>query len=219
MTAMPARYREGRRAAIAAGTWQPWTDGDAAREHLARCRATGATFENIGAVTQLSPDTVEMVGRSAGRLRTATAMAILSVDPAALDPAWYDAGGTRLRLRALAALGWTLPDIGAAAGTRWQRLRDIRAGKSSLVDRRVRAAVIAAYEELWDQQPEPSRGATLARTCAREGRWLMPADLDDDLFDVPGYAPRRRPLRTGAPAGEQDPAVRGQESATEETAA
>jgi len=47
----------------------------------------------------------------------------------------------------------------------------------------------------------------------------MPADLDDDLFDVPGYAPRRRPLRTEARAGEEDSAVRGQESATEETAA
>jgi hypothetical protein len=48
VTTMSARYRERRQAAIAAGTWQPRTDGGTVRAYLARLRAAGASYAEIG---------------------------------------------------------------------------------------------------------------------------------------------------------------------------
>jgi transcriptional regulator with XRE-family HTH domain len=220
MTQMSSRYRTRRHAAIRAGTWDAWADPGEARKHLARMLATGATRQEIAEATGVGRMTLWTIETTDNRMLSLTSAAILAVDPASLDPAWPAAGGTRLRLRALAAVGWSIPQVAAAAcGVSVAQLTGVRSGRIASVSRETLRATAAVYDELWDQIPRPSRGASRARACARDGRWLMPADLDDDLIDVPGYAPRRRSARTGAPAGEKDSAARRQESATEETAA
>lgn len=119
------------------------------------------------------------------------AEAILAVEPT-LDAlpggTVIDASGTRRRIQALVAIGWSQSKIAARLG--WTP-----ANLSALLrrDRTVAAtarAVRDLYEELWDQAPPEDThrdkiAAARARNHATKCGWLPPAAWDDDLIDIP----------------------------------
>jgi hypothetical protein len=197
MTTMPARYREGRRAAITSGTWHPRVDGTAAREHLRLLRAAGATYKEIGAAAGISPPTVALAEDTTGQLRTTTAAAILSVRRDDLDPARPNAQGSRFRLQALAAMGHGPVRIGRAVGQDPVYVRKVMAGEIPAVSREFRRSVERVFSAWWDKTPpardgNERRAVTRARSRARENGWVTGANLDAGLIDVPGYRPGGR---------------------------
>jgi len=113
-----------------------------------------------------------------------------------------DAGGTRLRLRALAVMGHGSARIARAAGVGDQAIQKLTRGDVKTVSPHLRDAIAAVYDAWWDKRaPERTRAeraaATAARRRAAAGNWCAGAGLDDDQLDTPGYRPTHgwRPAR------------------------
>ena len=125
------------------------------------------------------------------------------------------AGGTRLRLRALAAMGHSDSRIARALGESPRVVTAVMSGHARTVSAELGADVAILYEAWWDKRP-PGRtaaeraAAAAARSRARRGRWCPGMGLDDDELDVPGYRPRStwRPA-TGTGVANDDPLHRG----------
>jgi hypothetical protein len=108
-----------------------------------------------------------------------------------------DAGGTRLRLRALHVMGHNSARIARALSAREMTIRRLTRGDATSVSPHLRDAVTALYDTWWDKRaPERTRAeraaATQARHRAAAGNWCAAAALDDDQLDTPGYRPRSR---------------------------
>jgi hypothetical protein len=111
-----------------------------------------------------------------------------------LPRARVDAGGTRLRLRALHVMGHGSARIARALGVREMTIRRLVRGDAPTVSPRLRDAVTGLYDAWWDKRaPERTRAergaATAARRRAIAGNWCAGAGLDDDDLDTPGYRP------------------------------
>jgi hypothetical protein len=106
-----------------------------------------------------------------------------------------DAGGTRLRLRALHVMGHGSARIARALGVRPQTVAELVSGSAATVSPQLRDQVITLYDAWWDKRApgrtRAERGAaTAARKRAIAGNWCAPAALDDDQLDTPGYRPQ-----------------------------
>ena len=128
-----------------------------------------------------------------------------------------DAGGTRLRLRALAVMGHTSARIARAAGVSDQALQKLTRGAVKTVTPQLRDVVAVVYDRWWDKRaPERTRieraTATAARRRAITGNWCAGAALDDDELDKPGYRPAQgwRPARGTGVASDIYPPRRAQ---------
>jgi hypothetical protein len=167
---------------------------EAARDHLIRLRQQGGTYRSIAAAAVLSPDTVYALASGSRRAQPGTATAVLTVISPALANARLDAGGTRLRLRALHVMGHGSARIARAVGVHPVTIRQLVRGDARTVSAQVRDAVAALYDAWWDKRA-PSRtrferaAATAARKRAMAGNWCAAAALDDDWLDIPGYQP------------------------------
>ena len=168
----------------------------AARDHVAQLRQHGWTYRSIAAATALSPNTVHALATGCRTAQPATATAILKLTRRILSGSRLDAGGTRLRLRALHVMGHGSARIARAAGAHPQTIRQLVRGDARTVSPRLRTAIIAVYDTWWDKRaPTRTRSergaATAARKRAIAGNWCAAAALDDDLLDLPGYLPRQ----------------------------
>jgi len=108
-----------------------------------------------------------------------------------------DAGGTRLRLRALHVMGHGCARIARALGASKTTIQELVSGSARTVSPPLRDAIAELYDAWWDKRaPERTRAeraaATLARRHAIAGNWCAPAALDDDKLDTHGYRPRSR---------------------------
>ena len=126
------------------------------------------------------------------RLTRAAAAAALTVTADAVPPARRDAGGTRLRLRALHVMGHNCVRIARALDVSETAIRELLRGDARTVGTELRDAVADLYDAWWDKRaPDRTRSqraaATVARRRAIAGDWCAGAALDDDLLDVPGY--------------------------------
>jgi hypothetical protein len=106
-----------------------------------------------------------------------------------------DAGGSRLRLRALHVMGHGSARIARALGVRPQAITELVSGSAATVSPHLRDAVVTVYEAWWDKRaPTRTRAERTAATAARKraiaGNWCAPAALDDDQLDIPGYRPQ-----------------------------
>ncbi len=106
-----------------------------------------------------------------------------------------DAGGTRLRLRALHVMGHGSARIARALGARKTTIQELVSGNARTVSLQLRDAITDLYDAWWDKRaPERTRAersaATIARRRAIAGNWCAAAALDDDQLDVPGYRPQ-----------------------------
>jgi hypothetical protein len=168
----------------------------AARDHLTQLRQYGWTYRSIAAATALSPTTVADLATGRRTAQPGTATAVLKLTSRVLSGSRLDAGGTRLRLRALHVMGHGSARIARAVGAHPQTIRQIVRGDAATVSPRLRTAITVVYDAWWDKgapQRTPSeRGAaTIARRRAIAGNWCAAAALDDDLLDLPGYLPRQ----------------------------
>ncbi len=127
------------------------------------------------------------------------------------EAARVPAGGTRLRLRALAAMGHSDARIARALGESPRVVTTVMSARARTVSRELRADVAALYEAWWDKRapgrtPAERAAAAAARSRARRGRWCPGMGLDDDELDIPGYRPRAawRPA-TGTGVAGDDP--------------
>ena len=172
----------------------PAMDQVSARAHVRRLRQAGGTYRGIAAAAGLAPGTVHdlVSGRRPGTPYTATALR--AVTSQALPRARLDAGGTRLRLRALHVMGHGSARIARAVGVHPTTIRALVRGDATTIGPQLRDAITAVYDAWWDKRaPGRTRfkrgAATGARKRAIRGNWCAAAALDDDLLDTPGYQP------------------------------
>jgi hypothetical protein len=143
------------------------------------------SIEASPTVRHLAPD----------RRRTfASTAVILTMPRDAVARARVDAGGTRLRLRALHVMGHGSARIARAVGVRELTIRRLVRGDATTVGPQLRDAITDLYDAWWDKRapartPGERRAATAARKRAITGNWCAAAALDDDLLDTPGYQP------------------------------
>ncbi len=174
---------------------QAGTSPGIAREHVSRLRQRGGTYRAIAAAAGLAPTTVHDLASGRRRATPGTTAALLKVTSHALTRARVDAGGTRLRLRALHVMGHGSARIARALGVREVTIRRLVRGDATTISPKLRDAIIDLYDAWWDKRaPERTRferaAATAARTRAIAGNWCAAAALDDDRLDTPGYRPR-----------------------------
>ena len=174
----------------------PDTGPGDARDHVRRLRDTGGTYRGIATAAGLAPTTVHDLASGRRPETPYTATAVRAVTTAALPRARLDAGGTRLRLRALHVMGHGSARIARAAGVREMTIRALVRGDARTISPRLRDTIAAVYDAWWDKRaPERTRAergaATAARKRAIAGNWCAAAALDDDQLDVPGYRPRQ----------------------------
>ena len=130
-----------------------------------------------------------------GRRQAASAAVVLTVT--SVSRARLDAGGTRLRLRALHVMGHGSARIARALGVREMTIGALVRGGTPTISAHLRDTIADLYDTWWDKRaPERTRAeraaATAARRRARVSNWCAPAALDDDQLDTPGYRPRSR---------------------------
>ena len=168
---------------------------EAVRAHLTRLRQDAGTYRAIAAAAALSPATVRALATGRRRAQPATATAVLTVTGSTLPRARLDAGGTRLRLRALHVMGHGSARIARATGVHPVTIRKIVRGEARTVSQQLRDTIADLYDAWWDKRaPGRTRhergAATAARKRAIAGNWCAAAALDDDRLDTPGYRPR-----------------------------
>lgn len=163
------------------------------REHVRRLQAAGMGWKRIAAAAGVAQGTMSKLlfgCRPSRRVTTATAQRILAVTPDGLvaDGAYVDSAGTRRRLQALVAIGYSLTALGRNLGIAPTNM--VAMMQRPRVTQWHAREVRALYGRLWNQPPTPvtrgQRGAvTRARAMARRNGWPPPAGWDDDLIDLP----------------------------------
>ena len=170
---------------------------DAAIATIRRLREQGGTYRSIADAAGLAPATVHDLATGRRAPTPATTRALAKAGGSPLRRARTDAGGTRLRLRALHVMGHGSARIARALGVREMTIRAIVRGDAPTVSSKLRDAVTDLYDAWWDKRaPERDRAergaATAARRRAIAGNWCAGAGLDDDQLDIPGYRPKSK---------------------------
>jgi transcriptional regulator with XRE-family HTH domain len=173
---------------------RPESDPGDIQEQVRRLRRDGGTYRAIAAAAGLAPSTVHGLATGRAQPTPNTSHALSTVTSQNLSRARVDAGGSRLRLRALHVMGHGSARIARALGVREMTIRRIVTGDAATVSTRLRDAITQLYDAWWDKRaPQRTRfergAATAARRRAIAGNWCAGADLDDDDLDTPGYRP------------------------------
>jgi len=161
-------------------------------DHALRLRQDGGTYPGI-AVAGLAPATAQSLLPSASDAQ-AVAATVVARTGSAMPCDRVDAGGTRLRLRALHVMGHSSARIARAVGVDPMTIRALVRGDTTTIGLRMRDAITAVYDTWWDKRapartPAERSAATAARKRAIKGNWCAAGVLDDDLLDTPGYQP------------------------------
>ena len=174
----------------------PATGPGKAGAYVRRLRRDGRTYRAIAAAAGLARATVSDLDRGRRRPNRGTTTAVLTVTSNSIPRGRVDAGGTRLRLRALHVMGHGSARIARALGVREATILQIVRGDARTVSHGLRDAITELYDTWWDKRapartPSERAAATAARKRAVAGNWCAGAALDDDLLDIPGYRPRQ----------------------------
>lgn len=174
------------------GRWQPYIDAEPARAHIQALRSEGVGVDQIAKLAGLSSSHVRgLIYPSAQgkppfqKVRRETAMRIMAVSVDVTSRAAnsrIDATGTRRRLQALIAVGWTQAWLARDLGRSPTNLR--RSMTSDAVTTRTAQLVSDMYERLWDAEPPDQlasqrRASETARAQAARQAWLPPLAWDD----------------------------------------
>lgn len=177
------------------------------REHLEQLRSAGLGKARIAALAGVDPRRVQVIlmGRaSAARppqkhVRAETAQKLLAVQagPALVAvERRVDATGTRRRLQALLALGWSRAELARRAGLQHNTICHVLQREVCTIG--TARAVHRVYEELWDRRPAPVTApqrqalSRALREAAREG-WVPPMAWDEGTIDDPTATPAAAP--------------------------
>jgi hypothetical protein len=182
------RYR------TATGT-HTYVDAESARRHV-RSLTEVLTFAQIEGRSGVNRTALRALlgtgGRKPSRRVTRTTRdALLAVQPDVVGiehSGLVDATGTRRRMQALVAAGWSTEEQRRRLGFSSATTHKITTGIRGVVTVRVRDAVRRLFDELALVVPEPGQGATLARKRAVANGWPPPLAWDDDI-DNPAATP------------------------------
>jgi hypothetical protein len=200
-------------ASVHGATGQPVPTPASVRDQINRMRRDGGTYRAIAAAAGLSPSTIHGLATGRREPTPAIELAVRKAASASITRARVDAGGSRLRLRALHVMGHGSARIARALGVREITIRRIVRGDAPSVNTALRDAITELYDAWWDKRaPQRTRheraAATAARRRAIAGNWCAGAGLDDDQLDVPGYRPASgwKHARGTGTAGNHQPA-------------
>lgn len=178
-------------------------DAGPAREHLRMLMNHGMGMKTVAKRAGVSNATLGKIlygDRSRNmppraRCERRVAEAVLAIQPSVdtlADGASIDSTGTRRRVQALVAIGWSQSRIAGMAG--WQSgnfWRLMNQDRCTVATARV---VRNIYDQCWNAPQtgadrHSKTAATRARRFAAERGWLPPLAWDDDLIDDPGHTP------------------------------
>lgn len=180
------------------GQWRPYVNAEPVRQHILDLGRRGLVPKRVAELAGVSVPTVARIvygepwknSPAPQRIRSATAVAILAVTsgtPRRGTP--IDGTGTRRRLQALVAAGWTLTNLAQQYGLDrsslavWIHADNVWAGTAG----KVRDLYYAAWDVTPPLASAQARGASeKAKAWARSSGWPPPAAWDDDLIDLPG---------------------------------
>lgn len=207
-----ADYAARRNRELAYGRWAPFVDADPVRQHIRTLQTAGLGRRRIAHLAGVPERTLtNLLYGSHGkgptrRTRPETAERILAVRwrlQDVHDNILIDGTGTRRRLRALTAIGFTGIYLAERLGVERNQTSRIQLREHQAVMAGTAKAAVRLYDELWDQDPLPlgippwaSRRA--ARLAVERG-WPLPAAWDDDTIDDPAALPD-----LGLPVSRQD---------------
>jgi len=194
-----------------AGTWQPGrVDPGPVREHVERLRRVhGMSLDAIAAAAGVGQACVHQLayhrhGRPLAYMLRPTAEAILAVRSplwSAPDASLIGATGTRRRLEALLAAGWSASELGVdLGGVSRESVRQYRT--AARVTARTARMVASLYDELadFDGPSRETRRRAKASAFAPPWQWYDAAGSPIDIDDPAARPYRRRLVRPTAPS-------------------
>ena len=173
-------------AQIPAAPTQP--DPEAVRAHVRQLHEDGGSYNRIAAAAGLDSRTVRDLISGRRPVTPYTTTVLLAVTTATLPRNRVDAGGTRLRLRALHVMGHGSPRIARAVGASAKTIRRLVRGDTTTITPQLRDAITAVYDAWWDKRAP-------ARTPAERARGHRRPQTRHHRELVRRRRPRRRPAR------------------------
>lgn len=168
-------------------------DAAPVRAHVKMLGARDIGWKRVAALSGVAQGAVSRLLYGANgnppsaRVRPETARRIFAVQPSldvVGDKTPVDGAGTRRRLQALCALGWSISAQARRIGWEPTNLWVLAQGRPQVVARTARL-VREAYNELSMTPAPPGASSTRARRMATAKGWLPPLAWDDDLIDLP----------------------------------
>lgn len=163
---------------------------DVVRARLGQWRDSGATYGEIADHVGIEEGVIwEIVNDGSPTVYARTAKRILSAK------GWpVTTLGLTRRVRALAAMGWTMPNIAEACQVHHDTIVDVRRRQADFTSRKVRTGIVAGYDHLSVTFPnagtkQEKAGITRARNHAIKQGWAPPLAWDD--IDDPNERPGR----------------------------
>lgn len=174
-------------------------DAQPARDHINALRAQGMGWKRIAIAAGLEPSVLwkllygdrKRFGRPSNRITPRTEAAVLAVTLDRAPKSVIDGTGTRRRLQALVAIGWSQAKLGEQIGVSSANFNSLIHGRRGGSVTVARAEQVAAlYDRLWDQEPPASTrwdctALANAKRAARRWGWAPPLAWDDETIDDP----------------------------------
>lgn len=177
-------YDRKRRAAKRAGTWKPQVPQERVEEHLNGLLTAGATLPGIAEASGLPLRTLHGIRRRKW-VQGSTADAIFAVDRADAPPrsGHVSVIGASRRVRALAAIGWSLAEQARQLGVVTQQMSQF----ANETYPTITAANDQTVRGLFERLCGTPGGSVRARNYAQRKGWLPPLAWDD--LDDPDAVP------------------------------
>ena len=189
-------YDTNRTRQIAYGRWQPLVDAELVRAHVHMLARNGVSYKRIAALSGVPAPTINGLlwsknDRPGRKVRAETAARILGVQmspdhQSARMP--IDATGTRRRLQALVAVGYSQRGLATLLRVKPATLKQWLTSDTVVATRAKDVRVL--YDKIWDVPPprtthREKSAATRALNFARLNNWPPPMAWDDDQIDDP----------------------------------
>lgn len=162
-------------------------DATETREHVRQLLAAGMGRRRITELSGVNRNDINAIVRATrgrpprGRIKPATAAALLGVQLDRAGGALIDPTGTARRLQALVADGWTQTYLAACIGVTVGNFNSLILGRYLTVTRRTEERVVGLYGSL---RP-PAVPSPHALAAARRHGWVPSGCWDDDTIDDP----------------------------------
>jgi hypothetical protein len=197
-------YAKRRERQIGYGRWQPFVDAAPVRAHVEALQAAGLGWKRLADLAGVSRGAVDKLLHGAPhrniaptkRMRPEAAARILAVKPdldLLGDRALVDATGSRRRVQALVARGWSLAKLARELGVDPTNLPTM-IRRDRMHAETVRA-IRGLYDRLWASPPPETEwrdkiSASRARNYAAARGWVLPMAWDDHDIDNPAAKPQ-----------------------------